>query len=94
MASINVGPSPARARATAAAEASYIASGSLPFTVTPVIPYASAREEISLTFIDSMRGVNSPYSLFWHTKITGSFHTAARFSASCQAPMFVAPSPK
>ena len=39
-------------------------------------------------------GVYSIYRLFSHTKITGSFHTAARLSASWNAPMFVVPSPK
>ena len=39
-------------------------------------------------------GVYSMYWLFSQTKITGSFHTAAKLSASWKAPMFVAPSPK
>ena len=34
------------------------------------------------------------YRLFSHTKITGSFHTTAKFSASWKAPMLVVPSPK
>src|SRR5437870_7515404 len=34
------------------------------------------------------------YMLFSQTKRTGSFHTAARLSASWKAPMLVAPSPK
>jgi hypothetical protein len=34
------------------------------------------------------------YQLFSQTKTTGSRHTAARLSASWNAPMLVAPSPK
>src|SRR3954466_6350774 len=34
------------------------------------------------------------YRLFSHTNSTGSVHTAARLSASWNAPMLVAPSPK
>jgi hypothetical protein len=34
------------------------------------------------------------YRLFSQTKTTGSFQTAARFTASWKAPMFVVPSPK
>ena len=34
------------------------------------------------------------YWLFSHTKTTGAFHTAARLSASWNAPMLVVPSPK
>ena len=34
------------------------------------------------------------YRLFSQTNSTGSAHTEARFSASWNAPMFVAPSPK
>ena len=39
-------------------------------------------------------GVYSMYRLFSHTNTTGSRQTAARFSASWNAPMLVAPSPK
>ena len=39
-------------------------------------------------------GVYSMYQLFSQTKTTGSRHTAARFTASWNAPMLVAPSPK
>jgi hypothetical protein len=38
--------------------------------------------------------VYSPYWLFWQTNTTGSSHTAARLSASWNAPMLLAPSPK
>ena len=38
--------------------------------------------------------VYSMYRLFSHTKIVGSWYTAAKLSASWKAPMFVAPSPK
>jgi hypothetical protein len=34
------------------------------------------------------------YWLFSQMKMTGSFQTAARFSASWKAPMLVAPSPR
>src|ERR1700684_3026454 len=34
------------------------------------------------------------YRLFSQTKITGSFQTAAKFSASWKAPILVVPSPK
>jgi hypothetical protein len=34
------------------------------------------------------------YRLFSQTKITGSFHTAAKFKASWKAPILVVPSPK
>ena len=39
-------------------------------------------------------GVYSMYQLFSQTKTTGSRHTAARFTASWNAPMLVVPSPK
>ena len=39
-------------------------------------------------------GEYSPYRLFSHTKITGSFQIEARLSASWNAPMLVEPSPK
>ena len=39
-------------------------------------------------------GVYSMYQLFSQTKTTGSRHTAARLTASWNAPMFVVPSPK
>ena len=39
-------------------------------------------------------GVYSMYQLFSHTKTTGSRQTAARFTASWNAPMLVVPSPK
>ena len=39
-------------------------------------------------------GVYSMYWLFSHTNRTGSRQTAARFTASWNAPMLVAPSPK
>src|SRR6185312_9742541 len=39
-------------------------------------------------------GVYSMYWLFSQTNTTGAFQTAAMFSASWNAPMFVVPSPK
>ena len=41
----------------------------------------------------STTGVDRPHWLFSTTKITGSFQTAARFSASWKSPSLVAPSP-
>src|SRR5580700_11084118 len=46
------------------------------------------------TAVTSPIGVYSMYRLFSQTKITGSFHTAAKFSASWNAPILVVPSPK
>ncbi len=41
----------------------------------------------------SLTGVDRPYWLFSMTKSTGSFHTAARFTASWKSPSEVPPSP-
>src|SRR5256885_17243089 len=46
------------------------------------------------TAVTAEIGVYSMYMLFSQQKTTGSFHTAARFSASRKAPMLVAPLPK
>ena len=48
----------------------------------------------SATGITSPIGVYSMYQLFSHTNTTGSRHTAARLTASWNAPMLVVPSPK
>lgn len=88
-------PSPDRARERAATAASWTASGSLPSTTTGCSPYAAARSAAGFgTAVTEPIAVYSMYRLFSHTNTTGSFHTAARFSASWKAPMLVVPSPK
>src|SRR5512132_4022154 len=93
-ASIRVGPSPARARATAVFVASYTASASLPSTRTPGIAYAAARPAIDSPAMVRLEEVDSAYWLFSHMKMMGSFQTAARLSDSWTTPWLEAPSPK
>ena len=93
--SISDGPPPARARSIAARAARYTASASLPSTTVGSRPYAAARSAAGWrTAVTSPIAVYSMYRLFSHTKIVGSWYTAAKLSASWKAPMFVAPSPK
>ena len=93
-ASTSVGPSPARARATAVPTASYTASTSLPSTRTPGIAYAAARAAIDSPAIVRLDAVESAYWLFSHTKTIGSFHSAASDTPSWKAPWLAEPSPK
>ena len=55
--------------------------------------YALARFHSSGSADARATAVPIPYSLLITRKTTGSFHSAARLSDSCQAPMFTAPSP-
>ncbi len=89
----SVGPSPARARSAARVTAAITAVTSLPSTVSPAIPYPTARSDNFAQAYCSLTGVDSPYWLFSTTKRTGSFQTAARFKASWKSPSLVAPSP-
>ena len=93
-ASISVGPSPARARATAS-------RGGVPHGDRVVAVDRDRGHVVGLaalairsTAVAIRSGVCSPYWLFWQTNTTGSFHTAAMFRASWKAPMLLAPSPK
>src|SRR3954468_10064789 len=61
--------------------------------VTPGKPYAAARSETSVTGTPSAAGTDSAQRLFWQTNTQFSLWTPAKFSASCQTPLLVAPSP-
>ncbi len=93
-----MGPSPARARRTAADTVSKTATGSPPLTVTPSIAYPVALTERSwpaAALASSWKDcVTTLYPLFSMTKTIGSFHSDATFSVSWKAPCFVEPSPK
>ncbi len=88
------GPSPRRARLTASVAASWMATTSMPSTITPGMPYPAARSTMSVIAIVFSRAVNSPYSLFSQTNTTGSLSAQAMLAASWKAPMLVEPSPK
>ena len=93
IASISVGPSPARARSRASVVTWYTASGSLPSTRTPAMPYPAARSAITPAVCFD-NGVEIAHWLFWQTKITGALTTPARLHASWKSPSDVDPSPK
>ena len=80
-------------RRTTSVMAVATASTSLPSTATYSSPYAAARLA-SGTGCWSALGENSAYPLFSQKKTIGSFHSAARFAASWNAPCATAPSPK
>ncbi len=93
IASINVGPSPAWARATASFVTRYTASTSLPSTRTPGNPKPSARFQISPVVCDVV-GTLIAQPLFWQNRIAGERNTAAMFAASWKSPSLAEPSPK
>src|SRR5437773_2038451 len=90
---MKVGPSPARARATAWAAASYTARTSLPSTLTPGRPCATARGETSALTCRFESGVSVAYRLFSHTKTTGSRLSAANARLSCVTPCSIPAAP-
>ncbi len=91
--SMSVGPSPARARSAAQVNAPAIASGSVPSTVTPGMPYPSALSAKTRAAELSRTGVESAVWLFSRQKMTGSLRAAQRLIASCHSPSDDPPSP-
>ena len=64
------------------------------FAVPDQLVYAAARSATLRTGICRSTGTEIAYWLFSQKKITGSFQTAAKFSASWKSPFEAAPSPK
>ena len=56
--------------------------------------YAAALLAKLLAAVAFDTGIDSPYRLFSQTKMTGSFQSEAKFTASWNAPVLAAPSPK
>ena len=65
----------------------------MPSATRPANPYACARIATSLTAICLESGTLIAYWLFSQKNTTGRRCTPAKFSASCQSPSLVAPSP-
>src|SRR5919197_3642247 len=93
-ASMNVDPSPARARSTASRVASYTASTSPPSARTPAMPYPAALSASVSAAVCASRGVEIAHWLLLQKRTTGAFITPANVAPSWNAPSDVAPSPK
>ena len=91
---MNTGPLPERAWSSACRVALYTASTSCPSTLIAFMPNAFARSERSRIGECCHSGVDSAQWLSSSTNTAGTFQSCARFSASWNVPMFVAPSPK
>src|SRR5919204_2636550 len=93
-ASIKVGPSPARARATVSRVASYTARTSPPSTRTPGIPYPTALSARVSAAVCASSGVEIAHWLLLQKSTSGARITAAKLAPSWKEPSEVAPSPK
>jgi hypothetical protein len=93
-ASTKIGPPPPLARATASEIAACSASRSCPSTDTPGMPQAAARAATLSILVAARKDVVRAYWLFSQCSTTGRSHTEARFTASWNAPVLTAPSPK
>src|SRR4051812_35406739 len=91
---MNVGPSPARARATASRVASNTARTSPPSTRTPGIPYPTALSASVSAAVWAESGVEIAHWLLLQRRTSGAFITAAKLAPSWNEPSDVAPSPK
>src|SRR3954468_3078489 len=91
---MKVGPSPARAQATASRVASYTASTSQPSTRTPGMPYPIALSASVGAAVCAESGVEIAHWLLLQKRIAGALNTPAKFAPSWNAPSEVAPSPK
>src|ERR671933_1268379 len=91
---MNVGPSPARARATASRVASKTASTSPPSTRTPGMPYPTALSASVSAAVCAESGVEIAHWLLLQKRISGARITAAKLAPSWNDPSEVAPSPK
>ena len=90
----SVGPSPRRARAAASAHRrARPRAGRCRPRRSPACRSRAPRSARCRHAYCSCAGVERPQWLFSTTNTTGSFHTAARFSASWKSPSLVAPSP-
>src|SRR5918996_5129272 len=90
---MNVGPSPARARSTAARAADQHAMGSKPSTRTDGIAYAAERSAIVAVAICLWIGVEIAHWLLTQKKTVATLNTEPKFIASWKSPSDVAPSP-
>src|SRR5439155_26738556 len=93
-ASMKVGPSPARARATASRVASNTARTSPPSTRTPGIPYPTALSASVSAAVWAASGVEIAHWLLLQKRIRGARITPAKLAPSWNEPSDVAPSPK
>src|SRR3712207_21065 len=91
-ASMNVGPSPARARASASRVASYTASTSPPSTRTPGMPYPAALSASVSAAVCACSGVEIAQWLLLQKRTSGARITPAKFAPSWNDPSDVAPS--